>query len=70
MLCVPAKSPDSSSRPARGTNPHEHKTEWEVCTKPASTSHQKHASAQGDTVNTWGGGGDIQDQGAGSLQLC
>lgn len=33
MLCVPAKSPDGSRRPAQGTNPHKHKTEWEVCTK-------------------------------------
>lgn len=78
MLCVPAKSPDGSRRPAQGTNPHKHKTEWgEVCTKPASTPHQKHASAQEDTVNTRGGrrrGGEeeviLQDQGAGSLQLC
>lgn len=64
MLCVPAKSPDGSSRPAQGTNPHKHKTEWEVCTKRASTPHQKHASAQGDTVNNMGGGEVIlQDQG-------
>lgn len=28
-----------------------------VCTKRASTPHQKHASAREDTVNTLGGGG-------------
>lgn len=28
MLRVPAKSPDGSSRPAQGTNPHKHKTGW------------------------------------------
>lgn len=70
MLCVPAGCPDGSSRPAQGTNPHKHKTEWEVCTKRASTPHQKHASAQGDTVNTWEGEVILQDQGAGPLQLC
>lgn len=69
MLCVPAKSPDGGSRPAQGTNPHKHKTEWEVCTKRASTPHQKHASARGDTVNTRREV-ILQDQGAGSLQLC
>lgn len=69
MLCVPVKSPDGSCMPAQGTNPHKHKTEWKVCTKRASTPHQKHASAQGDTVNTRGEV-ILQDQGAGSLQLC
>lgn len=48
MLCAA----DGSSRPERGTNPH--KTDWDVCTKRASTSHQKHASVRGNTVNTWG----------------
>ena len=57
MLCVPAKSPGGSRRPTQGTNPHEHKTEWEVCTKRASTPHLKHASAQGDSLDVcvWGG---------------
>ena len=55
MLCVPAESPDGSRRPTRGTNPHEHKTQWEVCTKRASTPHQKHASAQGDSLQVEGG---------------
>lgn len=60
MLCAPAKSPDGSSRPAQGTDPHTHKT-WEVCTERASTPHQKHASAQGDSQHT--GGGDITRSG-------
>lgn len=53
MLCVPAEAPDGTSRgTAQGTNPHEHKTKREVCTKRASTPHQEHASARGDTINT------------------
>lgn len=56
MLCVPAKSPGGSRSPARGTNPHKHKTEWELCA-PNGSRHQKHASAWEDTVSTWGVGG-------------
>lgn len=64
MLCVPCwNPPDGSGRPAQGTNPHKHKTGWEVCTKRAWTPHQKHASARGDTVNTRRGGGDITGSG-------
>lgn len=55
-MCALAKSPDGCHRPARGTNPHKHKTEWEMCTDRAPTPHQKHASARVHTVYTWGGG--------------
>lgn len=59
MLCVPAESPDGSSRPAQGTNPHKHKTEWDGVhqaslnsTPEACKCTRRHGKHTG-----WGGGG-------------
>lgn len=56
MLCVPAEAPDGTSGgPAQGTNPRKHETKLGmggVCTEQASTPHQEHASARGDTIDT------------------
>jgi len=58
MLCVPAESPDGSSRPAQGTNPHKHKTEWDGVhqaslnsTPEACKCTRRHGKHTG-----WGGG--------------
>lgn len=69
MLFVPAKSPDGSSRPARGTNPHKHKTEWGGVHQSEPRLHTRSMQVHEETVNTQGEV-ILQDQGAGSLQLC
>lgn len=71
MLCVPAESPDGSSRPAQGTNPHKHKTEWDgVHQASLNSTPEACKCTRRHGKHTGWGGVVLQDQGAGSLQLC